>query len=215
MPEMLRSPGRWALTGSCSARCGGDVEAVDLLWLPLGAGSRTPIVRASGWTFERLAARRSGRRPCALFHAALEVHHDGARWTIEMTPRWATPAGERGVTVTGPVFLEALGWSRFFQYEVRRWRDGVIPDRAFAVGRPKRLSSNGAQAEQLLDAVPRVPPLVWGRDALHTGEMWNSNSIVAWLLAVSGHDAATLQPPSGGRAPGWSAGVVASAARGL
>jgi hypothetical protein len=37
--------------------------------------------------------------------------------------------------------------------------------------------------------------------------MWNSNSVVAWLLERSGHDA-DLRPPGGGRAPGWAAGVA-------
>ena len=37
--------------------------------------------------------------------------------------------------------------------------------------------------------------------------MWNSNSLVAWLLATSGHDVTSLAPPGGGRAPGWPAGL--------
>ena len=53
----------------------------------------------------------------------------------------------------------------------------------------------------------RVPTLVWGRDELGTGEMWNSNSVIAWLLAGTGGSA--MEPPVGGRAPGWAAGLVA------
>jgi len=56
--------------------------------------------------------------------------------------------------------------------------------------------------------MPYVPTPVWGRDELHTGEMWNSNSFIAWLIARTGLDADTIQPPSGGRAPGWDAGLV-------
>jgi hypothetical protein len=56
--------------------------------------------------------------------------------------------------------------------------------------------------------VPRVPTPVWGRDELGTGEMWNSNSVIAWVIARSGIDAESIQPPQGGRAPGWRAGVV-------
>jgi hypothetical protein len=37
--------------------------------------------------------------------------------------------------------------------------------------------------------------------------MWNSNSVVSWLLAESGLPAERIQPPRGGRAPGWRAGV--------
>jgi hypothetical protein len=40
------------------------------------------------------------------------------------------------------------------------------------------------------------------------GEMWNSNSVIAWLLARAGLDTDTIQPPAGGRAPGWNAGLV-------
>jgi hypothetical protein len=38
--------------------------------------------------------------------------------------------------------------------------------------------------------------------------MWNSNSLVSWLLASTGHDLARIHPPDGGRAPGWIAGLV-------
>jgi hypothetical protein len=38
--------------------------------------------------------------------------------------------------------------------------------------------------------------------------MWNSNSVVAWLLASAGLQADSIGPPSGGRAPGWRAGLA-------
>ena len=38
--------------------------------------------------------------------------------------------------------------------------------------------------------------------------MWNSNSVIAWVLARSGIDADSIHPPAGGRAPGWRAGLV-------
>jgi len=41
--------------------------------------------------------------------------------------------------------------------------------------------------------------------------MWNSNSLISWLLARSGHDMAVVRPPDDGRAPGWSAGLVVAA----
>ena len=37
--------------------------------------------------------------------------------------------------------------------------------------------------------------------------MWNSNSLVAWLIARSGADVKSVRPPAGGRAPGWHAGL--------
>lgn len=111
----------------------------------------------------------------------------------------------------GPVGSVWLGRSRPFRYEVRCWGDGVIPDVADAVGSPVRVSCDSASARRLLDLVSQIPQATWGRDELRTGEMWNSNSLVSWLLARSGHDVRTLAPPPQGRAPGWSAGLVVAA----
>lgn len=52
-------------------------------------------------------------------------------------------------------------------------------------------------------AVPSVPTAVWGRDELHAGEMWNSNSLISWLIVSAGLDASGVQLPERGRAPGW------------
>jgi hypothetical protein len=52
-----------------------------------------------------------------------------------------------------------------------------------------------------------VPTPVWGRDELKAGEMWNSNSVIAWTIAGAGVPTDALRPPPGGRAPGWSAGL--------
>lgn len=83
----------------------------------------------------------------------------------------------------------------------------VIPDVREAVGDPQRLSQDGDRARRLLEQVGSVPALVWGRDELRAGEMWNSNSVVAWLLVRSGLELDQIQPPAGGRAPGWEVGV--------
>jgi hypothetical protein len=72
------------------------------------------------------------------------------------------------------------------------------------------MSSDPDQARTLLDLVPAFPTLVWGRDQLHAGDMWNSNSLIAWLLARSDHDLTEVRPPGGGRAPGWNAGLHAA-----
>jgi hypothetical protein len=45
--------------------------AVDLYWLPLGAGGR--CVRINGRIFESFSARLQRRDPCDLYHSALEV----------------------------------------------------------------------------------------------------------------------------------------------
>ncbi|MGH8824111.1 MAG: hypothetical protein ACRDVN_06515 [Jiangellaceae bacterium] len=86
------------------------------------------------------------------------------------------------------------------------WR--VIPDIADAVESPQRLSIDPARAEQVLSLASTFPTATWGRDELGTGDMWNSNSLVAWLLARSGHDMDSIGPPEHGRAPGWAAGLV-------
>jgi hypothetical protein len=91
---------------------------------------------------------------------------------------------------------------------VRRWRDGVIADADEAVASPQPLSEDPLLARRLLDLVDSLPSPVWGRDELKTGEMWNSNSVISWLLARSGLPTSAICPPAGGRAPGWEAGLV-------
>ena len=88
---------------------------------------------------------------------------------------------------------------------------GVIPDIDEAVGSPRRLTDDAGVARQVLDLAATVPTPVWGRDEQRAGEMWNSNSVTAWLIARCGLDVAVIAPPPGGRAPGWHAGVVVAA----
>jgi hypothetical protein len=76
------------------------------------------------------------------------------------------------------------------------------------VDSPRRLASDDDHARRVLELVAQVPTPVWGRDELGTGEMWNSNSVIAWVIARSGIDADSIQPPARGRAPGWRAGLV-------
>ena len=110
-------------------------SAVVLWWLPVGAGGH--VVRHTSWWWELLDAHRAHRPRQPLFHAALEVSVAGHRHVIEMAPNWGGPPGvDRGVVLTGPVGLRVLGRSQLFRYEVRCWRDGTIPDRAWAVGGP-------------------------------------------------------------------------------
>jgi hypothetical protein len=186
--------------------------SVDLYWLPLGAGDSSGCVRHNGRAFEWVAARFEHRQRCDLYHSALEVRTGRDRFVIEMTPVWSTDAPDRGVACEGPVGLRLLGRSRLFRYEVRCWRDGLIPDVAEAVDSPVRLSTDDPErAERVLALAPLFPTATWGRDELGTGDMWSSNSLVSWLLARSGHDVAAVRPPSGGRAPGWAAGVAVAA----
>jgi len=179
---------------------------VDLYWLPLGAGGHS--VRWNGRLFEAIVSRREHRPAQDLFHAALEVRHGHDLFVIEMTPAWPQRQVDRGVVQEGPVGARWLGNSALFRYEVRRWRSGAIPDDAEAVDSPRRLSNNRHQAERVLELVQEVPAFTWGRDELRVGDMWNSNSLVAWLLERSGHHATQIRPPARGRAPGWKAGLA-------
>jgi hypothetical protein len=180
-------------------------SAIDLYWLPLGAGGH--FVRLNGRIFEWLAARLEHRDRCDLYHSALEVHVPGERFVIEQAPAWGE-GGERGVVAEGAVGTRAAGRLRLFRYEIRRWRDGVIPDISEAVESPQRLSDDADRARRLLELVPHVPTPVWGRDELQTGEMWNSNSLISWLITRSDLDVELVNRPVGGRAPGWGAGIV-------
>jgi hypothetical protein len=183
-----------------------ETAAVDLYWLPLGAGGHS--VRLNGRVFEAVAARAARRPACDLYHSALEVRVGAARFVIEQAPVRDTRGEQRGVVAEGSVGTRSAGRFRIFRYEIRRWRDGRIPDLDQAVESPQRLTDERARAELVLDLVARVPTPVWGRDDLDTGEMWNSNSVTAWLIACAGIDTDPIHPPTSGRAPGWQAGLV-------
>jgi hypothetical protein len=180
-----------------------QASRVDLYWLPLGAGGRS--VRLNGRAFEAVAARHGRRKRRDLYHSALEVRTAEDRFVIEMAPVRDDRGDERGVVAQGPVGARWAGRFRLFRYEVRRWRGGEIPDLAEAVESPRSLA---VDADRILELVPLVPVPVWGRDELRAGEMWNSNSLVSWLLTAAGHPVEEIPLPRGGRAPGWDAGVV-------
>jgi len=182
------------------------ISGIDLYWLPLGAGGHS--VRLNGRIFEWFVARLERRDRCDLYHSALEVQVPGGRFVLEQAPIRPSDGAERSVVAEGAVGSRAAGRFRLFRYEIRRWRDGVIPDVAEAVDSPQRLSDDLHCARRLLELVPQVPTPVWGRDELRAGEMWNSNSLISWLIATSGLDVESIQPPRGGRAPGWRAGIV-------
>ncbi len=179
---------------------------IDLYWLPLGAGGHS--VRLNGRVYEAIAARLAHRPACDLYHSALVVSAQDARFAIESAPIRASDGPGRGVVGEGAVGSRWAGRWSIFRYELRCWRNGVIPDLDEAVDSPVCLSDHSEQVRAVLALIPFVPTPVWGRDELDTGEMWNSNSYVAWLLAGCGVDAASIRPPRGGRAPGWRAGVV-------
>ncbi len=173
---------------------------VDLYWLPLGAGGHS--VRLNGLAYEAVAARLQRRPRRALYHSALEVRDATARYVIEMAPAWSEQ-GDRGVVGQGAVGNSHLGRFTLFRYEIRCWRGGHIPDVAEAVDSPQRLSDDPAVARAVLELAPSVPRPVWSTE-------WNSNSVIAWLIARAGIDPSVVHLPDGGRAPGWAAGLRAA-----
>jgi len=185
--------------------------AVDLYWLPLGAGGHS--VRLNGKVFEALVSLLERRRPLDIYHSALVVHLPEGRYTIESAPVPDADAQARGVVAGGPVGSRWAGHWRIFRYEIRCWRDGVIPDLDEAVDSPQRVTEDEDRARRLLRLAPQVPTPVWGRNELRAGEMWSSNSIISWLLVRSGLDEASVRMPSSGRAPGWDAGLVVARRR--
>jgi hypothetical protein len=179
---------------------------VDLYWIPLGAGGH--VVRLNGKVYEAIKTFLERRSRFALYHSALEVGVPQGRFVIESAPVSDDRGRERGVVAKGPVGTRWAGKFRLFRYEIRRWDEGAIPDARYAVESPVRVANDLARAQRVLDAVPSVPTPVWGRDELGTGDMWNSNSLISWLLLHAGVDPEAIQPPAGGRAPGWNAGLV-------
>jgi hypothetical protein len=182
---------------------------IDLYWLPLGAGGH--FVRWNGRLYEAFAAYREHRPTHPLFHSAMQIRFGDTTYAVEMGPVWNVSAPDHGAVCQGPVGAHWLGRFRAFQYEVRCWPNGRIPDLAEAVDSPVRISNDAARVADVLRILPEVPPLTWGRDELGTGDMWNSNSLVSWALARTGHDPSRIAPPRHGRAPGWHAGLVLAA----
>ena len=182
--------------------------SVELYWLPLGAGGHS--VRLNGQLFEAAAAFLQRRAPLDLYHSALILRAPEGQFVIEQAPAGGGDGSERGVVAQGAVGTPRAGRFRIFRYEVRCWRDGVIPDLAEAVESPRRLSTDPAAARRILELAPSVPSPTWGRDELELGEMWNSNSVIAWLISRSGLEPGSIEPPVGGRAPGWHAGLEAA-----
>lgn len=180
--------------------------SVSIWWIPLGAGGR--FVAFNGRMYERWCAWREHRSPAPLFHAALEIKVPEGRFMIETA--WPIPDGDgadRGVVAEGPVFARFLGRFRLLRYEVRKWPDGTTDDAAFVASQPI-VSRDLAAARRVLALVPSVPPRVWGRDRDGVGDMWNSNSLVSWLLTMAAIPIEGVRPPSLGRAPGWAAGIA-------
>jgi hypothetical protein len=93
-------------------------------WLPLGAGGH--FVRLNGRVYEAVAARLQRRRPCDLYHSALQVELPEATFVIEQAPVHDWSGAERGVAAEGPVGARWAGRLRILRYEIHLGRDGYI-----------------------------------------------------------------------------------------
>lgn len=196
-----------------ASREDGDVPArADLYWLPLGAGGH--FVRLNGRVYETILAAFQRRRRYDLYHSALVICGPSGRFVIEQAPIPDGRGDERGVVGEGPVGSRWTRRLRLFRYEIRCWRDGVIPDIEEAVESPHLVTDDPAVVRRLLQLVPSAPLAVWGRDEQHAGEMWNSNSLISWLIVSAGLDAGAVPLPTRGRAPGWDAGVAVASRQG-
>jgi hypothetical protein len=162
----------------------------------------------NGRIYEALRSRAEQRPSLDLYHTALEVRLPAKRFIVETM--WPVPDGagaSRGVVAGGPVFAPWMAATRVFRYEVRCWANGSLPDADQAVGGARTVSASIANASELIDLTASVPPLTWGRDESAVGDMWNSNSVISWLLTKAGAPIGEIQAPEGGRAPGWQAGI--------
>ena len=186
----------------------GAAAVVNLYWLP---SARRSQVRLFGPIFGPSRRLFKHRRSCDLYHSALEIQLDAARYVIEMAPAWNERDENRGVVAEGSVGVRGAGRLRLFRYEIRCWLDGRIPDIDEAIDSPRCLSTDSEYARRILELVPNVPIGVWGRDKFMTGDMWNSNSLTSWLISRSGLEVGRISPPAGGRAPGWDAGLAVAA----
>jgi hypothetical protein len=149
---------------SASDAAGRARAAVDLYWLPLGAGGH--FVRLNGRIYEALAARVRRRPACDLYHSALQVEVAEGTFVIEQAPVHDWSGEQRGVVAEGAVGSRWAGRFRIFRYEIRFWSGGHIPDVAEAVDSPRRLTTDEDRARRVLDLIGQVPTSV-SRRACH------------------------------------------------
>ena len=175
----------------------------------MGAGGHS--VRFNGSVYEAVSAAIQRRPRLDIYHCALNDSDDGRALLGGDDAGPDRRGWERGVVLQGPVGMRWAGRLRIFRYEVRCWRDGVIPDLQYAIGGPTRITDDPDVARHILGLLAAVPALTWGRDESAVGEMWSCNSIISWLLSRAGIDTDAIRMPAQGRAPGWDAGIAVAA----
>lgn len=181
----------------------GTVSWAELSWIPVGAGTR--FQRASLVVYESVAALLSRRGRQQLVHGGLCGSYQGLPFTLELMP---APAGPPSGEVTGPVGTNWAGRLRLFRYQVCLLPDDALPDQAWAVAPPTRLTEDPAVVAAVMELSKKVPAYTWGRRRRGHPEMWTSDSAVAWILTRAGVELQAVGPPPGCRAPGWRSGIV-------
>ncbi len=180
--------------------------AADLYWLPVGAET-SRFQQASLRLWEALEAARARRPRATLFHSGLKLAlGPGEVYTLELTPAFL--GGPVAPLAAGPVGFRGADRFRLFRYQLRCLPGDRLPDEQWAVESPVRLSDSCEVVHRILALAPSIPRHVWGRRVAGTGEMWTSDSVISWLLFRAGIDLSIVAPPSGGRAPGWYAGLT-------
>jgi hypothetical protein len=172
-------------------------------------GRRRVALRAVEWTHFRIrhGPRRAPPKERSVSLRAAGAgrrlpvrHRNGTGLGQQRTRSWRGLRGLRRTDLARPLEVLSVRSPALAQ----RRHPGPVPGGCQPSARQRRKP----RAQQLLELVPAFPTATWGRDEQRAGEMWNSNSLVSWLLARSGHDTERLHPPARGRAPGWSAGWV-------
>ena len=97
-----------------------------------------------------------------------------------------------------------------WSYAIRVFRNGSIEDET-NIKETTVLSTDCDTARNIVQLARDVPLLDYGEKiGTKTGaaDRWSSNSVVSWILQKAGLDPANIDPPSGGIAPGWDAGIT-------
>jgi hypothetical protein len=181
---------------------------VDLYWLPVGAGLGFPLAQVQGLSlgvYERISALTARRAAGKLLHTALKLATRHGVYSVEVRPVQRdepTPP-----VLTGSVAFPGAGRLRLLRYEVSCLLDQPLPDEAWVVEKPVRLSEDCERADRVYALLRDIPALTWGRKAAGGSEMWTSNSAISWVLAAAGLDAAAIAVPERGRPIGWRAGI--------
>jgi hypothetical protein len=112
-----------------------STAAVDLYWIPLGAGGHS--VRFNGRVYEAIVAARQRRHRCDLYHAALTIELNGEHYTIEIAPSPNADEASRGVVATG-----AVGWSGGCACFATRFAAGATARSPISAKRPGERTSS-------------------------------------------------------------------------